>query len=80
MTVLGYLMWWRRRPTLGIQPTLFDAWRQMGLGARGAVLLVAAGLGMALPVLGVSLLGFIAWDLLQSFNGARRNSLVGSNT
>jgi uncharacterized iron-regulated membrane protein len=80
MTVLGYLMWWRRRPTLGSQPTLFDAWRQMGVGARGVVLLVAAGLGMALPVLGASLLGFIAWDLLQSFNGARRNSLVGSNT
>ena len=62
MVVLGYLMWWRRRPTLAPQATLLGAWRCLGLGTRVGVALVALLLGLALPVMGWSLLGFLLLD------------------
>lgn len=66
MVVLGYLMWWRRRPTLARQPTLFDAWRQLRGGGRAGVMLVAVALGICLPVLGASLLCLVVGDALVS--------------
>ncbi|MGA8134177.1 MAG: PepSY domain-containing protein [Pseudomonas gingeri] len=66
MVVMGYLMWWRRRPTLALKEgraiTLLSAWRALGRGAQLAVVSVALLLGVALPVLGWSLLGLVAWD------------------
>ncbi|MFV1944079.1 PepSY-associated TM helix domain-containing protein [Pseudomonas luteola] len=76
MVVMGYLMWWRRRPTrsmgLNQQPTLLDAWRSMTWAGRGLGIAVALLLGMALPVLGWSLLALIAWDMALSASAARR--------
>lgn len=65
MTVIGYLMWWRRRPTGSRVPqaTLLDAWQGLSRRSRGVTLLVLLMLGLLLPVLGVSLLGLIGWDL-----------------
>jgi uncharacterized iron-regulated membrane protein len=70
MVVLGYLMWWRRRPTLVPGPTLVDAWRRTDRGGRVGVLLVAVILGMCLPVLGASLLCFIVGDVLVGLRAA----------
>ena len=66
--VLGYRMWWIRRPALPAQnpaQTLFTAWQALPRYAQGATLIVALALGWALPVMGVSLLTFIALDLLR---------------
>lgn len=67
MVVIGYLMWWRRRPTLTRQPTLVDAWRQSGFAARVAWLLVAITLGVCLPVLGWSLLVLVICDVIVTY-------------
>ena len=66
MVVLGYLMWWRRRPTLAPQLTLFDAWRQLAPAAQLGVIAVALALGICLPVLGVSLVCFVLADVWLS--------------
>ena len=66
MVVMGYLMWWRRRPTRALSggraATLLSAWRTLSRGAQVAVVSVALLLGVALPVLGSSLLVLVAWD------------------
>lgn len=67
MVIVGYLMWWRRRPTLARQPTIVDAWRQSGRTAKVLWLLVAISLGVSLPVLGWSLLLLIAFDLVVTY-------------
>lgn len=63
MVVMGYVMWWRRRPTRSQlrsqQASLLRLWRSLSPVTRWACVLVALLLGFALPVLGVSLLGFI---------------------
>ncbi|RFC63423.1 PepSY domain-containing protein [Fulvimarina endophytica] len=66
LTVYGYRIWWRQRPAPGnASRTLTDAWMRMRPATRIAVLAVAAALGWALPVLGASLLAFLAIDLLR---------------
>jgi uncharacterized iron-regulated membrane protein len=66
MVVLGYLMWWRRRPTVAAQLTLFAAWRQLRPAGRAGVIAAGLALGVCLPVLGVSLLCFVLGDVLLS--------------
>ncbi|MEZ3498370.1 DUF2534 family protein [Pantoea sp. KPR_PJ] len=68
MIVLGYRMWWLRRPAVPMQnpvQTLLTAWLALPRYAQGASLMVALALGLALPVMGVSLLAFILLDLLR---------------
>lgn len=67
MVIIGYVMWWRRRPTLASQPTLVDAWRQSGSVARVAWLVVAISLGICLPVLGWSMLLLVVCDLVVTY-------------
>ncbi|MGC4890553.1 PepSY-associated TM helix domain-containing protein [Micromonospora sp. DT227] len=75
VTVWGYRMWWQRRPTrhdrrapLGTPPGR-GAWQRLpAWGVAVGVPLVFA-VGWVLPLLGVSLLAFLAVDLLL---GARR--------
>lgn len=62
--VYGYRMWWTRRPAAS-EP-LSDTWRRLPVAQRALWLALAVGLGWALPVLGVSLAGFVAIDLLRS--------------
>lgn len=74
MVVMGYVMWWRRRPTLSLarnqQATLLNLWRSLTPGAQWALILAALSIGFALPVLGVSLLGFIILDSLLGYRKA----------
>ncbi|MGE8620953.1 MAG: PepSY-associated TM helix domain-containing protein, partial [Achromobacter spanius] len=68
MIVLGYRMWWLRRPAAGAgSQTLTQAWAALGWPARIAALAVAAALGWCLPVMGVSLLAFLVVDVLRSW-------------
>jgi uncharacterized iron-regulated membrane protein len=76
VVVWGYRMWWQRRPTradraapLGAPPAR-GAWRQAHPAAAVLVLAVAAAVGWALPLLGLTLAAFLAVDLL--LGGVRR--------
>ncbi|MBD1601113.1 PepSY-associated TM helix domain-containing protein [Pseudomonas typographi] len=62
MVVLGYLMWWRRRPALGHGPTLLASWRQLPGRGRLAVVAAAGLFGLCLPVMGASLVLLLAFD------------------
>lgn len=82
MIALGYRMWWLRRPALPVQnpaQTLLTAWLTLPRYAQGASLIVALALGMVLPVMGVSLLAFVALDLLR-WRKAHRASLPQPET
>ncbi|MFE7603976.1 PepSY domain-containing protein [Brachybacterium paraconglomeratum] len=63
MILRGYRMWWQRRPTRGGggpgRPPPRGALRRAPWCGVGLVLLVAAGIGTALPLLGASLAGFV---------------------
>ncbi|MDN5632556.1 MULTISPECIES: PepSY-associated TM helix domain-containing protein [Kocuria] len=77
LVVSGYAMWWRRRPTR-------SAAAQLGpLPPRGALraappwlwpvlALVTVAVGLFLPLLGISLLGFLAVDLALAALARRR--------
>lgn len=66
--VIGYRLWWRRRPAAGAQnplSTLTQSWLLLSAAGKGGVLLMAVLLGLAMPVLGGSLLLFAAVDVLR---------------
>ncbi|PSK73737.1 peptidase [Streptomyces sp. CS149] len=66
--VWGYRMWWLRRPTRGDRPAPVGrapergAWRRIPLPALVLGIPAVAALGWALPVLGVTLAGFLVVD------------------
>ncbi len=68
MIVLGYRMWWIRRPK-GVEAspaqTLTETWLALPIYAKGVCLMVAIVLGYALPVMGASLLAFVLIDVLR---------------
>lgn len=73
ITVAGYRMWWKRRPTRGasflhmgrapLRGALIDLVRSKPLVMTLTTLLVVAA-GCAVPVLGVSLVAFLGLDVL----------------
>lgn len=66
MIVWGYRMWWIRRPKAGdMMEPLTGAWLKLSKLGQMVVFIVAAVLGWALPVMGVSLVAFIAIDALR---------------
>lgn len=76
-TVGGYLMWWKRRPTKG------SAWTAGRPPARFfvrnapwpltlGVAIVAVGVGITIPLLGISLLAFVVSDVILGFIKNRR--------
>ncbi|MEJ3748092.1 PepSY domain-containing protein [Actinomycetes bacterium KLBMP 9797] len=76
--VWGYRMWWQRRPTradraapLGAPPAR-GAWRQVHPAVLVVGLLVAAFVGWALPLLGVTLAAFLVFDLIVGLVRRRR--------
>ncbi|SAI20112.1 sulfite reductase [Bordetella ansorpii] len=67
MVVLGYRMWWLRRPVAGVGAlTLAQAWLGLSGGLRVLAVIVAAALGWCLPVMGVSLIAFLVVDVARS--------------
>ncbi|QVQ28324.1 PepSY-associated TM helix domain-containing protein [Achromobacter deleyi] len=66
MIILGYRMWWLRRPAAGAAPqTLTHAWRELSWPGRILAAGAALALGWCLPVMGASLLVFVAVDVLR---------------
>lgn len=68
MIVLGYRMWWIRRPKeaeANPAQTLTETWLALPHYSKGTCLIVALALGYALPVMGVSLLAFVLVDILR---------------
>ena len=57
LVVLGYYMWWKRRPRF--LPTAHFSWTTTGLGA-----LFAATVGVFLPLLGITLAAFLILDIV----------------
>ena len=79
MTVWGYLLWWRRRPSRDpAQPGLIALWRQLAPLPRLLVPATALLLGLCLPVLGGSLLLFLVVDALLGLRGPALRTEAGS--
>ncbi|MFI5529517.1 PepSY-associated TM helix domain-containing protein [Kitasatospora sp. NPDC051853] len=72
LILLGYRMWWHRRPTGGAmgRPYTRGAWRQNPVAAV-VLLLLAIPIGWFLPLFGLSLLAFLVVDVLL---GLRRRA------
>ncbi|CRK55409.1 Uncharacterized iron-regulated membrane protein; Iron-uptake factor PiuB [Alloactinosynnema sp. L-07] len=67
LLVLGYRMWWRRRPTGGGLPAAPEPmWRQVPVPVLVAAVVVVGAIGWALPVLGVTLVAFVLVDALRA--------------
>lgn len=79
MVVWGYTMWWRRSRVAvsSSAQTVAELFVQLSWMTRLGVLGAAVALGLALPVMGASLLVFVAIDLLRWFL-ARRQGLLSS--
>ncbi|MFD9943343.1 PepSY-associated TM helix domain-containing protein [Nonomuraea sp. NPDC059023] len=62
MIVLGYRMWWTRRPKLGGYPR--GGWRGVHWAALIPFALVVVGVGYFMPLLGISLCAFLLLDIV----------------
>ncbi|WP_129788637.1 PepSY-associated TM helix domain-containing protein [Promicromonospora panici] len=83
MVVLGYLMWWRRRPTreprpLAGRPPRRGALRRAPWWGTAAVVAVAVLVGWWLPLVGYPLAGFVVLDALVGARSGRRGAEVGA--
>ena len=77
MVVLGYLMWWKRRPTreprpLAGMPPRRGVLRGAPWWGTGAVLAGAVLVGWWLPLVGWTLAGFVVLDVLAGVLARRR--------
>lgn len=75
--VMGYRMWWQRRPTharaLGMgRPYPRGSFRALPLHYKAAVAVVLALFGVAVPLLGASLLLFLVVDALLGWRARSR--------
>ncbi|HLV77018.1 MAG TPA: PepSY-associated TM helix domain-containing protein [Marinobacter sp.] len=81
MIVLGYRMWWLRRPTRSAihQRSAQRVWTELRKAPPLALIsmaLIAAGLGWFAPVMGVSLAVFLVIDALLALGQTRRRASV----
>jgi uncharacterized iron-regulated membrane protein len=78
LIVLGYRMWWQRRPTRGRGWRLVPRGRLRSAARPAAVVavLLAVGLAWFAPLLGISLLAFLVVDVVLGRLGARRSRSV----
>ncbi|MBD8792679.1 PepSY domain-containing protein [Pseudomonas syringae] len=65
MVFLGYLLCWQRRLDRSASPTLVEAWRACTPAWQTRLLLLTLLLGLALPLLGISLLLFIGCEMFK---------------
>ncbi|MEU9885678.1 hypothetical protein [Sphaerisporangium sp. NPDC051011] len=65
LIVLGYRMWWRRRPTRGFgTPYPRGAWRRVHWAVLVPLALLTLAVGYFLPLMGISLAAFLVIDAL----------------
>jgi len=75
----GYLMWWKRRPTRGTswaagRPPARRFLRTAPWPLTTAVAILALAVGIAVPLLGISLAAFLAFDTVLGIVKNRRQS------
>ncbi|KJZ18393.1 hypothetical protein TW86_00535 [Halomonas sp. S2151] len=70
----GFAMWWRRRALTRDSQTLWRALLELPLSVLALISLVALLLGLAMPVMGVSLVIFLTVDALRALVAARRSA------
>ncbi|MGN7782201.1 PepSY-associated TM helix domain-containing protein [Mycolicibacterium sp. 22603] len=75
----GYRMWWQRRPTRGSRwavgrPPLRTTWKRLPPWAIGTTIVAAVAIGWCLPLLGLSLAGFVLVDVLVGAAKARKEN------
>ncbi|MCV7282474.1 PepSY domain-containing protein [Mycolicibacterium flavescens] len=83
--VRGYVMWWRRRPTRGSawatgRPPLRGALRTLHPAAIAVLAVFVVALGWALPLFGLSLVAFLAVDLVVGAVKQRRTTSEETKT
>ncbi|MGD8108755.1 PepSY-associated TM helix domain-containing protein [Pantoea sp. FN0302] len=74
LIVLGYRLWWQRRPAQPQQhpaDTLIQAWQRMSLSLRLLLAVVVTALAFSLPVMGISLLLFLLLDAWRWYRAQR---------
>lgn len=81
MVVWGYRMWWQRRPTRDPRrrvgrPPARGALRRAPWWGTALALVVAAAIGVFLPLMGITLAAFLAVDLAVGWWRARRGGTV----
>ncbi|WP_342323971.1 PepSY-associated TM helix domain-containing protein [Kosakonia sp. BYX6] len=64
MIIVGYRLWWIRRPA-SAGDTLLHCWLRLGIAGRVLTAFFALLLGLAMPVMGGSLLLFVLIDALR---------------
>ncbi|MEU6082897.1 PepSY domain-containing protein [Streptomyces sp. NPDC047108] len=79
LIVWGYVMWWQRRPTKSRRrgagrPMPRGAWRRVPLPVLLPLAGVAAVAGWFVPLLGISLVAFLAVDIVLGAVGRRRGA------
>lgn len=74
MVCLGYVLCWQRRRSGAQQLTLVDAWYALNWVQRGRLVLALVLTALALPLLGMSLMLFVACELLGQHRLARSAS------
>lgn len=74
----GYRMWWQRRPAQNGfgRPYPRGAWRRASWPVLSLLAVAAIGVGVFLPLLGISLVAFLAVDILLGLIARRRASLI----
>lgn len=84
LVVLGYAMWWKRRPTrsdaLVGRPPARGALRGAPWWGIGAVGLAALAIGVWLPLIGVTLAAFVVIDVAIGAVRARRSRAAATAT
>ncbi|XTZ39378.1 PepSY-associated TM helix domain-containing protein [Salmonella enterica] len=65
MIIIGYRLWWIRRPAAYGDSTLLQCWLSLGGTGRTMIAMLALLLGLAMPVMGLSLLLFLLVDALR---------------
>ena len=81
LIIWGYRMWWMRRPARSaVSPvqTLCQSWLALSVWGRGVTVVISILLGLALPVMGVSLALFVLVDWLR-WRAATRVTLAESS-
>ncbi|MEV7553205.1 PepSY domain-containing protein [Amycolatopsis sp. NPDC089917] len=76
MVVLGYRMWWQRRPTRATglafgRPIPRGQWRKAPPALVAGLVVLAAAIGWFVPLFGISLLAFLVIDLLVGLRSGR---------
>lgn len=84
VTLLGYRSWWQRRPTRGSarvgRAPGRGTWRRLSPPVLVGVVLVTVAVGWFVPLLGVSLAGFLLVDVILALRARRGDHSTDDGT